>query len=56
MMLRALEERFSKDDATKGQRAARKAETVAKRRELKAQSQREHLDRERHGRGGGGGS
>jgi hypothetical protein len=54
-MLRALRELFSKDGAAKGERAARKAETIAKRRELKAQSQREHLDRERHGRGGGGG-
>ena len=55
-MLRALRERFSKDNAAKAERAACKAETVAKRRELKARSQREHLDRERHGRGGGGGS
>jgi hypothetical protein len=54
-MFRALKERFSRDEASKVERATRKAETVAKRRELKAQSQREHLDRERHGRGGGGG-
>jgi hypothetical protein len=55
-MFQALRERFSKDDPTKAERKARKAEIVAKRRELKAQSQREQLERERHGRGGGGGS
>ena len=54
-MFQALKGRLSKDDATKAERKARKAETVAKRRELKAQSQREHLERDRHGRGGGGG-
>jgi hypothetical protein len=54
MMFEAVKQRFSKDDATKAERAARKAETVAKRRALKAQSQREQLDRERHSRGGGG--
>jgi hypothetical protein len=55
-MFQALRERFSKDDAAKADRKARKAETVAKSRELKAKSQREHLERERHGRSGGGGS
>ena len=55
-MFQALRDRFSKDDVAKADRKAHKAETVAKRRELKAQSQREHLERERHGRGGGGGS
>jgi hypothetical protein len=55
-MFQALRDRFSADDAAKAERKARKAETVAKRRELKEQSQREHLERERHGRGGGGGS
>ena len=55
-MFRALRERFSKDDATKTERAARKAEKVAKRRELTAQAQREELDYGRHSRGGGGSS
>ena len=55
-MFRALKERFSKDDATKTARDARKAEKVAKRRERTAQVQREELDYGRHSRGGGGGS
>ena len=55
-MFRAFRQRFSKDDATKTERAAPKAETLAKRRERAAQSQREHSDRgDRHSRGGGGG-
>lgn len=54
-MFQTLRARFSKDDAAKAEGMARKAETAAKRRELKAQSQREHLERERHSRGGGGG-
>jgi hypothetical protein len=54
-VFQALLDRFSKDDAAKAERKARKAETTAKRRELKAQSQREQLERERHSRGGGGG-
>ena len=55
-MFEALRNRFTNDDGAKAERKARKAETVAKRRELNAQSQREHLERERHGRGGGGSS
>lgn len=55
-MFRALRERFSKDDATKADERAHKAERVAKRRALKEESQREQLERERHGRAGGGGS
>ena len=55
-MFKALRNRFSNDDASKAERKAHKAETVAKRRELKAQSQRELLERQRHGRDGGAGS
>jgi hypothetical protein len=56
MMFQALRRRFSKDDAAKTERAARKAETLAQRRDLAAQSQREHSERgDRHSRGGGGG-
>ena len=56
-MFEALRERFSKDEATKAERKARKAETVAKRHEAKAHGMRE--ERERRDRltkaGGGGG-
>jgi hypothetical protein len=56
-MFEALRERFSKDEATKAERKARKAETVAKRGEAKAHGMRE--ERERRDRltkaGGGGG-
>jgi hypothetical protein len=56
-MFEALRARFSKDDTTKAERRARKAETVAKRHEAKAHAMRE--ERERRDRltkaGGGGG-
>jgi hypothetical protein len=52
-MFEALRDRFSKDDAAKAEKKARKAETVAKRRDLKAQHQREELERERHSRSSG---
>jgi hypothetical protein len=55
-MFQALKDRFSKDDDAKAEREARKAETVAKRRELKIERLRaEHERRARMaGKDGGG--
>jgi hypothetical protein len=53
-VFQALRERFSKDDATKAARKARKAEALAKRRESAARAPREKVDITHHGRGGGG--
>jgi hypothetical protein len=53
-MFRTLRDRFSTDDAAKAEKKGRKAETAAKRRDLKAQRRREARERERHGGGTGG--
>jgi hypothetical protein len=53
-MFQALRNRFSTDDAAKAEKKGRKAETAAKRRDLKAQRQRKARERERQGGGGGG--
>lgn len=56
-MFQALRARFSKDDATKAERQARKAETAAKRHEAKAIHMREERERrDRLTKAGGGGS
>jgi hypothetical protein len=53
-MFQALKDRFSKDDAAKAERKARKAETVAKRRELKVERLREVQERRLRMTGKGG--
>lgn len=44
-MFQALKDRFSKDDAAKAERKARKAEKVAKRNELNAERIRQEHER-----------
>jgi hypothetical protein len=55
-MFQSLRDRFSTDDAAKAEKKARKAETVAKRRELQLQRRAADRKRGRHYRGTGGGS
>jgi hypothetical protein len=57
-MFQSLKDRFSKDDAAKAERNARKAEKAAKRHEAKARAmsdERERRDRLTKAGGGGGG-
>ena len=53
-MFQALKDRFSKDDAAKAERKARKAENVAKRRAVKVERIREVQERRLRMTGKGG--